>query len=256
VRGHNLSAHHYCKSFGFIKIRLARLLQFVWVQAIGRDAMTGLILGKLAMVATLAALLAVQAMAQAAADRTPKRTIVVSLEDRKLALVEDGQVKKVYPVAVGKPTTPSPTGTFLIERRVMNPTYSHNGKIVPPGPGNPVGTRWMGLSLHGYGIHGTNEPHSIGKPASHGCIRLARPDLEELYAQVAVGDMVVLVGQRNEQTAALFGNRRPLVPGATQQVLTAPNGSGAAWTPSTRGNTTAAATAMVEPLSGSAAGTR
>ncbi len=70
---------------------------------------------------------------------------MVSLEDRKLALLEDGQVKKIYPVAVGKPSTPSPTGTFTIERRVMNPTYSHNGKVVPPGPGNPVGTRWMGL---------------------------------------------------------------------------------------------------------------
>jgi hypothetical protein len=178
----------------------------------------------------------------------------VSLEDRKLALLEDGQVKKVYTVAVGKPTTPSPTGTFVIERRVMNPTYSHNGKIVPPGPSNPVGTRWMGLSLHGYGIHGTNEPRSIGKPASHGCIRLARPDLEELYAQVAVGDTVVLVGQRNEQTAALFG--KPLMPAATRPALTAQNGSGAASTPSTSGITTAATTAMVETLSGSAAGTR
>jgi lipoprotein-anchoring transpeptidase ErfK/SrfK len=185
--------------------------------------MTGLILGRLAMVATVTVVLAVQAMAQNAAVPAQKRLIVVSLEDRKLALVEDGQVKKVYTVAVGKPSTPSPTGTFVIERRVMNPTYSHNGKVVPAGPGNPVGTRWMGLSLHGYGIHGTNEPRSIGKPSSHGCIRLAKPDLEELYAQVSVGDTVVLVGQRNEQTAALFGNGRPLVPAATQPVLTARN---------------------------------
>ncbi len=110
-----------------------------------------------------------------------KRVIVVSLEDRKLALVEDGKVKKIYTVAVGKPSTPSPVGTFTIERRVMNPTYSHDGRVVPPGPGNPVGTRWMGLSIHGYGIHGTNEPKSIGKAASHGCIRMAKADLEELY---------------------------------------------------------------------------
>jgi hypothetical protein len=218
--------------------------------------MTGLILSRLAMVTTVAVVLAVQAMAQGTFENVQKRTIVVSLEDRKLALLENGQTKKIYTVAVGKPSTPSPVGTFVIERRVMNPTYSHNGKIVPPGPGNPVGTRWMGLSLHGYGIHGTNEPRSIGKPASHGCIRLARPDLEELYAQVAVGDTVVLVGQRNEQTAALFGNGKPLMPAATQPVLTAQNGSGAASTPSTSGITTAATTAMVEALSGSAAGTR
>jgi L,D-transpeptidase catalytic domain len=218
--------------------------------------MTGLILSRLAMVATVAVILAVQAMAQNAAVPAKKRTIVVSLEDRKLALLEDGQVKKVYTVAVGKPSTPSPTGTFVIERRVMNPTYSHNGKVVPPGPGNPVGTRWMGLSLHGYGIHGTNEPRSIGKPSSHGCIRLARPDLEELYAQVAVGDTVVLVGQRNEQTAALFGNGRPLAPTAAQPVLTAQNGLAATPALAASGTAAAATTAVVEALSGTRQGTR
>jgi lipoprotein-anchoring transpeptidase ErfK/SrfK len=135
-----------------------------------------------------------------------KRVIVVSLEDRKLALVEDGQVKKVYSVAVGKPSTPSPVGTFTIARRVANPTYHHNGKTVLPGPGNPVGTRWMGLSKQGYGIHGTNEPKSIGKAASHGCIRMAQADLEEFYELVAVGDTVELVGERNQETAQLFGD--------------------------------------------------
>jgi hypothetical protein len=64
----------------------------------------------------------------------------------------------------------------------------------------------MGLSIHGYGIHGTNEPNSIGKAASHGCIRMARKDLEEFYELVAVGDTVELVGERNEETAQLFGD--------------------------------------------------
>jgi hypothetical protein len=150
-----------------------------------------------------------------------KRLIVVSLEDRKLALVEDGQVKKVYSVAVGKPSTPSPTGTFTIERRVANPPYRHDGKTVPPGPENPVGTRWMGLSKHGYGIHGTNEPKSIGKAASHGCIRMAKADLEEFYELVAEGDPVELVGERNEETAQLFGSgENPAAP-AAQPVITA-----------------------------------
>jgi lipoprotein-anchoring transpeptidase ErfK/SrfK len=158
--------------------------------------------GWVAMVAMTAMLLASHANAQDAV----RRVIVVSLEDHKLALVEDGQVKKVYTVAVGKPSTPSPVGTFTIERRVANPTYQHNGKIVPPGPRNPVGTRWMGLSKHGYGIHGTNEPTSIGKAASHGCIRMAKADLEELYPLVAEGDQVELIGQRNQETAQLFGN--------------------------------------------------
>ena len=67
-----------------------------------------------------------------------RREIVVSLEDRKLALIENGEVKKVYTVAVGKPSTPSPEGTFTIQRRVANPTYHHDGKTVLPGPNNPV----------------------------------------------------------------------------------------------------------------------
>lgn len=80
----------------------------------------------------------------------------------------------------------------------------------------------MGLSIRGYGIHGTNEPHSIGKAASHGCIRMAKADLEQLYAMVAVGDSVELVGQRNEETAQLFGNRQnPTAPASTQPLLAA-----------------------------------
>ena len=178
--------------------------------------MKALRLSRLAMVAMVMVVLA----AQAAAQSTAHRVIVVSLEDRKLALVEDGQVKKVYTVAVGKPSTPSPVGTFTIDRRVANPTYHHNGKTGPPGPRNPVGTRWMGLSKQGYGIHGTNEPNSIGKAASHGCIRMARADLEELYPLVADGDTVELVGQRNEETAQLFGTgENPAAP--AQPTLTA-----------------------------------
>ena len=156
-----------------------------------------------------AMVMAMQAGAQQAPATEPVRQIVVSLEDRKLALVEDGQVKKIYSVAVGKPSTPSPEGSFTIERRVANPVYHHNGRTVEPGPGNPVGTRWMGLSTKGYGIHGTNEPSSIGKAASHGCIRMAKADLEEFYALVAVGDQVEIVGTRNEQTASLFAANRP-----------------------------------------------
>jgi hypothetical protein len=182
------------------------------------------------MTAILAMSVAAQSTAQAAAvNQGPKiqapvaahkRVIVVSLEDRKLALVEDGKVIKTYPVAVGKPSTPSPVGTFTIERRVANPTYSHDGRVVPPGPNNPVGSRWIGLSIHGYGIHGTNVPNSIGNAASHGCIRMAKADLEELYPMVAEGDTVELVGQRNEETAQLFGGNEAPNPAARQTTQT------------------------------------
>jgi len=180
-------------------------------------------LGQSATVPTLQ-----QPEVQGQAPAAVKRVIVVSLEDRKLALVEDGQVKKVYTVAVGKPSTPSPEGTFTIERRVVNPTYHHNGRTVLPGPGNPVGTRWMGLSKHGYGIHGTNEPNSIGKAASHGCIRMAKADLEQFYEMAAEGDTVELVGERNAETAQLFGNSQNPAAPAAQQVQTTVAAAGAA----------------------------
>jgi len=151
-----------------------------------------------------------------AAAPVVNRTIVVSLADRRLALLEDGVVVKVYPVAVGKETTPSPTGTFTIVTRVTDPTYYHSGKVFPSGPGNPVGTRWMGLSQKGYGIHGTNEPGSIGKAASHGCIRMGRRDLEALFAQVRAGDVVEIVGERDAETVAIFGTPAgPATPAVT-----------------------------------------
>ena len=216
---------------------MATRLHIVSAQAIEQlglgDEMTAFRNSKLAMVAVAALVLGMQAMGQpnakqqiaaveapAHANTTARRVIVVSLEDRKLALLEDGQVKKVYSVAVGKPSTPSPVGTFTIERRVANPTYHHDGRTILPGPGNPVGTRWMGLSIHGYGIHGTNEPRSIGKAASHGCIRMAKADLEEFYELVAVGDAVELVGHRNEETAQLFEKGLKPTP-AQQPALTA-----------------------------------
>jgi lipoprotein-anchoring transpeptidase ErfK/SrfK len=166
------------------------------------------------------AALAQTAPVAAAEKRHAVRQIVVSIPDRKLALIEDGAVKKVFPVAVGKQSTPSPTGSFRIVNRVANPTYYHSGKIVPSGPANPVGTRWMGLSEHGYGIHGTNAPGSIGKAASHGCIRMARNDLEELFGLVEVGDAVEIRAERDEQTARLFG---PDQPGTTDTPATHDN---------------------------------
>jgi len=136
---------------------------------------------------------------------TATRRIVVSIPDRKLAFIENGILRKTFPVAVGKQSTPSPSGSFRVVSRIVNPTYYHEGTVVPPGPANPVGTRWMGLSEHGYGIHGTNAPASIGKAASHGCIRMARNDLEQLFAMVRVGDAVEIRAERDELTARLFG---------------------------------------------------
>jgi lipoprotein-anchoring transpeptidase ErfK/SrfK len=96
------------------------------------------------------------------------RRIVVSIPDRKLALIEDGRIVKTYPVAVGAAVSPSPAGEFKIAHRILHPTYYAPGVVIPPGKENPLGTRWLGLTEKGYGIHGTNEPRSIGRRASHG----------------------------------------------------------------------------------------
>jgi len=137
----------------------------------------------------------------------PNRRIIVSIPDCKLALVEDGRVLRVYRVAVGARVSPSPTGEFTVVSRLSNPTYYHPGVVIPPGRNNPLGTRWIGLDRRGYGIHGTNEPRSIGKAASHGCIRMAKADLEQLFDEVQVGDVVEICSQANAETAAIFGSR-------------------------------------------------
>lgn len=158
---------------------------------------------KLAAVTGVMLVAAAEAMAQDKAPRPPRR-IVVSIPDRKLAVVEGERVLGTFEVAVGAPWSPSPTGTFKVVTQVVRPTWYYRGKVVGPGPGNPVGTRWIGLSAAGYGIHGTNAPRSIGKRVSHGCIRLRNSDVEALFEMVALGDVVELDGERTAETAALF----------------------------------------------------
>jgi hypothetical protein len=135
------------------------------------------------------------------------RVVWVSLADRQLAVMDGENVIARFPVAVGAAVSPSPTGEFAIVNRVANPTYYHAGSVIPSGKDNPVGTRWMGLSQKGYGIHGTNAPRSIGHAASHGCIRLRNRDMERLFALLQVGDVVEIRGERDEQVAQIFGTK-------------------------------------------------
>ena len=133
-----------------------------------------------------------------------QRVVLVSLIDRKQAVIDNGNVIATFQVAVGADVSPSPAGEFTIVSRVTNPTYYHHGTVIPTGKGNPVGTRWIGLSLKGYGIHGTNAPRSIGKAASHGCIRLRNRDMERLFTMLRTGDAVQIRGERDEEVARVF----------------------------------------------------
>jgi lipoprotein-anchoring transpeptidase ErfK/SrfK len=148
----------------------------------------------------------------------PERRIVISIPDRKLALLENGHVVKIYRVAVGAPASPSPSGEFTIVHRLTDPAYYAPGVVIPPGPENPLGPRWIGLSVKGFGIHGTNEPRSVGHHVSHGCIRMRNRDAKELFERVRLGDRVEIIGQRNEEIASIFGGR-PTVPAAAPQAI-------------------------------------
>ena len=162
------------------------------------------------VIPTLLALVNPSALAQqnsvtSAASHRAKRQIVVSVPDRKLAVMEGGAVLRVFPVAVGADQTPSPAGSYEIAKRLEQPTYYHPGQVIQPGENNPLGPRWIGLNVKGYGIHGTNIPSSVGKAASHGCIRLKNRDVVRLFAMVEVGDTVEIHRERDETVAALFG---------------------------------------------------
>lgn len=121
--------------------------------------------------------------------------IVVHVPSRKLDYYQGDTFVKTYPVAVGKPSTPTPTGSYVISRKEVNPWWyppKNKNKVVPSGPDNPLGYRWMEFAPL-YGIHGTNTPWEIGGAVSNGCIRMREADVEELYEQVPPGTLVQIV---------------------------------------------------------------
>jgi lipoprotein-anchoring transpeptidase ErfK/SrfK len=133
-----------------------------------------------------------------------RRQVLVSIPDRKLAVIENGKVLRTFSVSVGAAVSPSPTGKFEIVNRLANPTYYHSGVVIPAGKNNPLGPRWVGLNRQGYGIHGTSAPGSIGKAASHGCIRMHNRDVVEFATLVNVGDPVEIRGERDEEMGRIF----------------------------------------------------
>ena len=160
------------------------------------------------MVPMLVTLITPSALAQEQVFVAPapvKRVVVVSVPDRKLVVMENGAVLRVFQVAVGANVSPSPTGEFEIVSRLTDPTYYHAGVVIPAGADNPLGPRWIGFNKKGYGIHGTNAPGSIGKAASHGCIRMRNRDIVQFFAMVNVGDTVEIHAERDEEIAEIFG---------------------------------------------------
>lgn len=129
--------------------------------------------------------------------------LLINLPQRMLFSFKNGELFAAYPVGLGKPSWKTPLGEFSINNKVMNKTWlvpksiqeemRQEGKTVltrvPPGPKNPLGKYWLGLSLAGIGIHGTIAPASIYQFQSHGCVRMHPDDIEALFTQVELGAM-------------------------------------------------------------------
>jgi lipoprotein-anchoring transpeptidase ErfK/SrfK len=126
--------------------------------------------------------------------------IVILRSSNSLRLYENAKLVRTFGVATGQAAYPTPLGNFSIVVKERDPwwypppsPWAQSEDPVPPGPGNPLGTRWMGLSVPYVGIHGTPDAASIGYSASHGCIRMRIPDAEWLFQKVEIGTPVFIV---------------------------------------------------------------
>jgi L,D-transpeptidase ErfK/SrfK len=136
--------------------------------------------------------------------------ILINIPQRMLFYFKEGRLLHSFPVGLGRPDWPTPTANFTVRVKEENPVWDvppsiqeemrREGKpvltCVPPGPENPLGKHWLGLSLAGYGIHGTNAPASIYQFRTHGCIRLHPDDMAQLFGAVAPGTRGVIVYRR------------------------------------------------------------
>ncbi|MDD5136059.1 MAG: L,D-transpeptidase family protein [Candidatus Omnitrophica bacterium] len=123
-----------------------------------------------------------------------KFSIIVDKSQNILTLKADQDILKTYKVSTGKDSC-TPIGTFKVTNKLIDPPwYPSAGGMIPAGdPKNVLGSRWIGLSKQGYGIHGTTDPGSIGKSVTEGCVRMINSEVEELYSIVPIGTEVVIV---------------------------------------------------------------
>lgn len=123
--------------------------------------------------------------------------LVLRLSDRRVDYYHGDSLIVSYPVAVGRAGWETPTGEFHVRQKVANPTWQHpfTNAIVPPGPDNPLGARWIGFWTDGtnaIGFHGTPDESLIGQAVSHGCVRMRNADIEALFEQVTLGTPVIV----------------------------------------------------------------
>ena len=124
-------------------------------------------------------------------------SLVIKLRDRRVYVYEANALKTSYPIAIGKAGWETPTGSYKIRKKLRNPAWEHpwTGEVVPPGPDNPLGTRWIGFWTDGrdeIGFHGTPNEELIGQAVSHGCVRMRDRDVQALFEQVTIGTPVTV----------------------------------------------------------------
>lgn len=123
--------------------------------------------------------------------------VVVDLSDAQVYLYWGGRLLSRYPVAVGQRGWETPTGTFKVLQKQRNPVWQQpiTGELIPTGPNNPLGNRWIGFwsdGRHRIGFHGTNKENLVGQAISHGCLRMRNADVGVLYEQVGVGTPIIV----------------------------------------------------------------
>ncbi len=129
--------------------------------------------------------------------RNEKIHLLIRLSDRRVYVYQDDQLKTSYPIAIGREGWETPTGTHKVIQKIPNPSWKHpfTGEIIPPGPENPLGERWIGFWTDGtnyIGFHGTPNEESVGQAASHGCVRMLNQDVLALFEKVGIGTTVVV----------------------------------------------------------------
>jgi nucleoid-associated protein YgaU len=105
--------------------------------------------------------------------------IIISLNDRKLYFYVNQHLQGIYPISIGKPETPTPIGEFSVIDKTIN-------------PGGGLGTRWLGFTRERHGIHGTNNPSTIGKAVSAGCVRMYNHHIEAIYPYIPIGTPIII----------------------------------------------------------------
>jgi lipoprotein-anchoring transpeptidase ErfK/SrfK len=133
-----------------------------------------------------------------APDRFATIHLVLKLGERRVYVYQKDQVQASFPVAIGRSGWETPTGSYQVIQMQHDPVWQHpfTGEVVPPGAENPLGVRWIGFWTDGtnyIGFHGTPNEESVGRPASHGCVRMYNRDVVKLFEMVRLGTPVSVV---------------------------------------------------------------